>query len=263
MKRLSRLSRLSRLFTVILFLLLFAFTRPVFASFDAATDGGNNAGLTTTLTWNHTTGSISNGIGWVCFAGDLVTGGNDDISSVTWDSVGMTLGKKNDTVAGGARFTYCYYLINPPSGAKAILITAGSSHYLLGGSVTYSSAKQSGIPDASAINTAAGTGTANLTTSVTTVADNSWTLLFSWGGNGVSAPSAGTGSTARISGVALPYWTIFDSNGAITPAGSTSMQSTILTAGNTNTQTHNMVSFAPYVSSGTRCPITTLGVGRC
>ena len=53
-------------------------------AFDAATDGGNNAGITTSLTFAHTcTGS--NGFLDVCFSGDTI-GGSDDVTGVTYNA---------------------------------------------------------------------------------------------------------------------------------------------------------------------------------
>ena len=67
-------------------------------AFDAATDGGNvNPG--TTLTFAHTcTGSL--GLLVVGFNGDNI-GGADDVSSVTYNGVALTLADKQVNPASG------------------------------------------------------------------------------------------------------------------------------------------------------------------
>ncbi len=201
-------------------------------AFDAATDGLNNGG-SGTLTFSHTA-TGSNLIGFVGLLGDVI-GGADDISSVTWGGVAMTLIRKITSGPGG-RFSYVYALAGPASGSQSIVVSSSSNHYLLAGAATYTGASQTGIPDNSTTNTA---GTDPITTSLTTVADNCWTFLFAESGSGGTF-TAGTGSTFRKKDVAFSVWGILDSGNLIHPAGSYSMTVSSLSNGVTI-----MCSFAP------------------
>jgi len=131
---------------------------------------------------------------------------------------------------------FLYYLINPPTGANNIVVNFSSSNYNCIAGVSYTGAKQSGVPDASTEN--GPTSTQTLTTNLTTIANNCWTLLVGISVNG--SVVAGSGTTKRADFV---NGAIFDSNGAISPAGSTS-----LSFSNTNTENKAaiMISFAPF-----------------
>jgi hypothetical protein len=184
--------------------------------FDAAVDGGNNGGATSGLTFGHTcTGSDR--LLLVGFYGD-VTGGNDDISSVTYAGAGMTLVGK--TTATLARFAYLYYLTGPASGANNVVITAGSTHYLIATAASYTGVNATGQPDASATNLAATTG---ITGTVTTIADNCWTMAAGFKNFTGVGISAGAGTTERAEGASFLYNAMYDSNAAKTPAGSSSL----------------------------------------
>jgi hypothetical protein len=220
-------------------------------AFDAATDGGNvNPG--TSLTFSHTcTGS--NLILFVGFNGDNI-GGADDVSSVTYNSVAMTLANKQvGAGTGGDRNTYLYYLIGPATGAHNVVITCSSSHVIQGGAVSYTGVKQSSQPDNTAINAETVSSNKTLTTSLTTVNDNCWTVLVENcydGGPGAGHPGAGAGTTRRTADGTNGGWGLFDSNAVVHPAGSTSLTTTRVSDPFGLEILHVMASFQPDTGGG-------------
>jgi hypothetical protein len=212
-------------------------------AFDAATDGGK-VNPATSLTFSHTcTGSL--GLLVVGFSGDNF-GGADDVSSVTYNSVAMTLAQKITSATGGDRITYIYYLLGPATGAHNVVITCSSSHLIQGGAVSYTGVKASGQPDATTTNFSSTVAT-TLTTSLTTANDNSWCVLIHGGYDGGSAPTAGAGTTRRTFDGTDGGWGLFDSNGPVTPAGSKSLISNYGSGTNPFglAIVHVMVSFQP------------------
>jgi hypothetical protein len=197
-------------------------------------DGGNNGDVTNNLTFafNNVAGDYMR----VGFVGDL-PGGVDDVSSVTYNGVAMTLIDK----ISGDRWLYLYDLVAPATGSNNVVITCGSSHYILAGAVSYTGCKNSGQPDNKWESATPGTDT-TLTTSLTPVADNCWMNLVNNGYDGGGAPGAGTGSTRRVYDATFGTWGFFDSNGPITPAASYSMTTTYASS---SAITHEMASIAP------------------
>lgn len=229
-------------------------------AFDAATDGGKvNPG--TSLTFSHTcTGSL--GLLVVGFSGDNF-GGADDVSSVTYNSVAMTLAAKITSATGGDRISYIYYLLGPATGAHNVVITCSSSHLIQGGAVSYTGVKASAQPDNTTTNFSSTVAT-SLTTSLTTVNDNCWTVLLHGCYDG-SSPTAGTGSTRRTFDGVDGGWALFDSNAAVTPAGSKSMASNLGSGSNPFglAIVHVMASFQPDTGGAAATPhfFATMGVG--
>ena len=201
---------------------------------DATSNGSASA---TTVTVSHT----CTGDDGILFVGCWIQNSTDQMTSVTYNGVAMTqIGKINNA---GTDSTYLYYLIAPATGANDIVMTKSGTDlgYVIGSS--YTGASQTGQPDASTTNT--GATVTSLTTSVTTVADNTWTVLMMKASD--STNSAGTGTTLRIDGPGNDQTGIYDSNGAITPAGSTSLQTT---AGTNRSWAHIMASFSPATAAG-------------
>jgi hypothetical protein len=189
--------------------------------------GGSRGTSTTSLTYSHTcTGSnLLLLVGGFLSAGDVITG-------VTYAGVSMTQLIKQITSVSSYG-VYMYGLLAPNTGANNVVISASSSGVIDGSSTSYTGVKQTGLPDASIANDSVLT---TITTTLTTITDNCWTALYSAGDR---TPSASTGSTLRNS---QSDGALFDSNGAITPAGSTSMTIT-RAVGGSNGQV--MISFAP------------------
>ncbi len=199
---------------------------PILLSFDNAQDLGNNGGTTNSQSGSYTA-TGTNLIGLVLILGDQITG-SDDISSVTWGGVSCSLLRAYGPVLTGSdRFMYVYYILSPATGSQTIAVTAASTHYLIVGAASYAGARQSAQPDNTTTNVSGSTGDTTLTTSLTTVANNSWTFVFESGfTSGNTPPAAGTNSTRRTFGAAFGNWGFFDSNGPVTPAGSFSMTTT-------------------------------------
>lgn len=177
-----------------------------------------------------------------CTGSDLVlivnvvcTGTNPTITGVTYNSVSMTrLGTQIQLDNGYS--CSMFYLVGPATGTNNIVASkTPSTGNIFLTAASYTGVSQVSFPDASTQVDYDNTATA--TTSVTTVADNCWTVLGA--GNEGSTPTAGTGTTLRVGQTVMG---IYDSNGVITPAGSTSLQTT--QSGTTDTA-HFMLSMAP------------------
>lgn len=241
---------LKRIITLFAFL-LWAVPGWAQIAFDAAADGGNNGGSTSSLSWSHTS-TGSNRIGFVGCQGDTMDGA-DDVTSITWGGSGMTLVRKittsDFTPTLFPRFLYLYYIIAPATGSQTVQANISGTHYLLCGSVSYTGASQTGQTDADTANESALATDTSLTTMLTTVADNSWVLVLEEGYNADNPPGAGTGSTRRTFEAAFGGWGLFDSNGPKTPAGSVSMETTRTSAAATGIQ-HIMASFKPAAAAG-------------
>lgn len=194
-------------------------------AFDTSTSYFSNSG--TSHSWSHTT-SGTDRILWV----NVMNSSGVSISSVTYNGVGMT----NAVNSGASQRNTLFYLVNPASGSNTVTVTLASSSYCYTNSASYTGAEQSGQPDAT---NGQNSSTATLTTSVTTTDDNCWTVL---GARQASTgnTSAGTGTTQREAHAG--YTQFYDSNAAITPAGSTSLQTTQSASGTTG---HAMASFSP------------------
>ena len=181
-------------------------------AFDATAQGSTLPG--DSITFSHT----CTGANRILLVGVATNGDTSDvITGVTYNGVSMT---RAATVVGGAGHrVYLYYLIAPATGAHDVVVSASdSAHSLRAISASYTGAAQSGQPDASNTNTA-NPGT-SITTTVTTVADNCWTVSFlSDNAANDLVPSTGVGAErATLSNVS----SLGDSNADITPAGSNS-----------------------------------------
>jgi hypothetical protein len=158
----------------------------------------------------------------------------DVVTSVTFNGVALTQASKVNT-AGGV--LYLYYLFAPATGTHAFVVNVSSSDTVDGAVTTYTDCLQSGFPDAITTNT----GATPLTTSLTTTADNCWTFLSSDSCN--VALNNGSASANQLSGNHAQGNGTFDSNAAVHPAGSTSMQ----VVNGSATFHHIMASFRPFV----------------
>lgn len=221
-------------------------------AWDAATDGGNAAG---NLTFAHTVGSGSNRILWVSVLGSSVS--SADVSGVTYAGTAMTLIASKQANSG--RFIYLFYLVAPATGSNNVVITS-ASNFTWGGASSYSGASQTGVPDAS--NTGdSGASATSWTDSVTTTANNCWTVIA--GRSNAGGIGAGASTTQRASESAFGTANICDSNAAVTPAGSASL--TITGIGG-DWLYGVMASFAPAGAGGGgtvvhQSTMTSMGIG--
>ena len=155
-------------------------------AYDSATNAQiQNPG--TSLTFSHT----CTGTDRILFVYSFAR--NDVTTGVTYNGVSMT--QTGATITSGTDRFQLWYLINPASGTNSVVITGGASTSLvIGCSQSYTGADQSTQPDAVTTNVAVSTA---LTTSLTTITDNAWDILFARAiGNGIT--SAGTGTTQRL-----------------------------------------------------------------
>lgn len=187
----------------------------------------------TNLTASHTcTGS--NLVLFVWF----FTNGTNDVTGVTYNGVSMT--QIGAIQCPGDRFTYLYYLINPATGANNVSITASTGGWAISGiAISYTGCKQSWVPDASQTNTA--TAATSITNTVTTVANNCWTVWV-WHPNAGVTVTAWGGTTLRqnqASGISMG-----DSNAALW-IGST----TLWVSSSSRNWAWVMASFAPATST--------------
>lgn len=112
------------------------------------------------------------------------------ITGVTYNGVSMT--EVGSNVALGSDAFRRWILVNPASGANDIVASLSSSRRIEIYAVSFTGAKQSAQPDASA--TATGSST-SATGSVTTVADNSWVVAFAESNGASGAWSSSTNCT--------------------------------------------------------------------
>jgi hypothetical protein len=208
---------------------------------DATSAGAGSS--TTTLTIAHTcTGSDR-----LLVVGAIDDGGASNIATAAFNGVAMTL--VASTQQSGSEYVYLFYLKNPASGTHNIVITTSVASNPAASNASYTGALQTGGTDATATVTA---GTRSSTTgTVTTVLNNCWLIMVGRAGTNMSA---GASTTRRESTYAAGPG-IFDSNGAITPAGSASLIFTNSSA----TTSAIIASFAPVVTT-TRNRLALLGV---
>jgi hypothetical protein len=159
-------------------------TASIPAYFDNAADGGNNGGSATSLTYSYSVGTNSNRLLLVNLVGDTSV---DDISSVTYAGVSMTLITKVQTP--GDRWHYLYYLLAPASGTNNVVVTAAGSHYLISEAASWYNVTQSGQPEAYKTNTTA-TGV-SMTTSLPASSNNAIVAESMWSYTGL-IPQSGS-----------------------------------------------------------------------
>lgn len=209
-------------------------------TFDAATSGGTISGATT-FTFNHTVTSTANTILFVTlYGGD----GVDVNPTVSYNGVAMTQIEK---VIGTNHYLYLYYLINPAPGTHTVSSTWSPAHFMSGGAASYAGVAQTNPLNATTTATQANGVSNNMTTTLTTTVDNSWSILV--GTNDTGANTAGASSTARTN--TSISWDIFDTNGGKTPAGSQSMG---FNSGTTGRKASVMAAFSPYVAAPVSSP---------
>lgn len=136
-----------------------------------------------------------------------------------------------------------YYILNPDPDPQ--LISPGHTGIDLAYAIaSYGGISQSPPPDNDDDSNLSASGF-SVTSTLTPIADNCWTILIAYGNNqGGGDPSAGAGSTFRAGGGTNNFVKIFDSNGPIHPAAPYSM--TVSQASSNNLPCY-IVSFAPAI----------------
>jgi hypothetical protein len=214
---------------------------------DATSSGAYNGGATSTLTSSFTVGtSTTNRMLFVGVVGDI---GSNNITGVTYAGVSMTLIGTNHN--SGDRYIDLYALPNPATGTNNYTVTANDNGLIATVLESFSGVNQTVAMDATS--TANVNSSTTLTTSLTTVANNDWSILISRGA--VNAATAGASSTLRASNATFQTW---DTNGPKTPAGTQSM--TINNAG--DTMASIMAAFSPVPAVTTTTILSTnIGIG--
>lgn len=192
------------------------------------------------------------GIGVTPFTFAYTTGGGSDrfmviytfpsqggtVTSLTYNGVGATqLSTGTGTIGVGSY--YIHYLVAPATGANNITISGTNTGRYIVRVATYT-----GVDQTSPINTSqSGSGTGNFTSTFATTIDNCWKVMCAeeWQNGGTLV--AGTNSTQRAGGIIG----IFDTNGAITPAGSSAMSISVASGG--DTYSYFNFAFKPLVPS--------------
>ena len=236
----------------ILFAALFVLVFPLitFASitFDAASSWTTGSSVSS-ITFTQVIGASSNEMLFVCA---LST--NNDLSA-TYDSVSMTK-EQTQYDSGDNRYLSLFALPAPMSGSHSVVVSGtGSEAILQAGASSYSGVNQSTTLDA-VTSSSTSQDESSYSTTILTVANNTWATLcvrVISGGNGLAA---GTNTTFRSTS---SNTAIGDNNTAITPAGSYTM--TVTDANGDAGFYSIMASFAPQVAANTNAPTFTLQGG--
>jgi len=182
---------------------------------DTSADLVNTTGTSKTIAYTNA--------GNMLFVGVFSVG--DTITGVTYNGVAMTKVGASVTVPANSVAIALYYLANPAAGNHNIVISSSASVVLGGSAVSYKNT--TGAIDISGTTT--GTGITSLSKSLTTTLPDDWTLAYVCT-DGFNV-SAGANTTLRQAGDSANRG-LLDSNGAINPAGSTTLNANFNGSGN-------------------------------
>lgn len=174
-------------------------------------------GTTTRTTGTSKTQAFNNVAGTYLVAGVTVSNISDAITSVTYAGASMT---RMVAASNTGNSAVLYALASPATGSNNIVITLSASRDIDMGAASYTGTSLTGQPDATTTATVS-SGT-SITETLTTLADNCWVVGTCGNQRGMTAS---TGCTLRSGVVGGGIY--FDSNGAVTPAGSYSMTQTM------------------------------------
>ena len=176
---------------------------------------GNSADLGFAFATSLTTSFTTAGNNRILFVSGWGNVNVDNWTGVTYGGVAMTLVDKG-LADSSSRYNYLYVLVNPPTGANNVVISASDSGGIQAAATYYTGAEQVAQPNVYAKQTA----TSNSSTqSITTTKDNCWTIMVI--SNQGHVVTAGTGDTKRLQ-VATGGHIVLDSNSAKTPPGAVS-----------------------------------------
>lgn len=213
--------------------LVFLSPLSAFAAIARVGFSGHNA-----TTWTDTVSGSNTLLVVGCLsAGVPLTGITDNLTSLTYDASASGVASANWSLD-------TYYLLSPPSGSNAIVVTPGSAYTPQCYSTIYSGVNQSGQPDAHSFNSCSSCG--SLANSVTTVAEN--TVV-----TGVCGNASGTGNFSSLAG---GFTTVDRSNGialgdnvASPQTGGTTVGGNCNQGGGGNDKTaFGLISFSPAAS---------------
>lgn len=199
-------------------------------------DNAITSSLSVSVTSKTQAFTVGSGANRLLFVAVKNFAGSPAPSGVTYAGSSMTL-VKNVAFSSGSRSLYLYALSAPSSGSNNIVVSFASAASMYIEASSYAGSQQSVVMDASATSTGSGT---SASPSLTTIADNCWTLGF-FDVDGGTSISSGAGTVIRASVPTNAPPAMADSNSSITPPGVTHLNATF-TSGGWGTL---LVSFAP------------------
>ena len=214
----------------------------------SSTNGGGQD-ATTSRTFAATFASVTDGMAIGSAGLWKATGAGDVVTGYTYNADALTQVNTSKNALANRR-VYLYYRVAPDSGTNDAVITTSESITINGGINLYSGVAQS-APAVSSTNEPSATATATI--ALVTDIDNSWVSMTC--STETDEPAAGTATTERYSDPGL--FGYYDTNGAVTPAGSRTLEAT---ATLTN-WSMCAVQIAPPAVVGGNKNLTLLGVG--
>jgi len=215
-------------------------------AFDVASEAFSNSAQT--LAWSHTCSGANRRL-WVA----VMTLSGRSVSTVTFNGTNLTA----LTRSAGGQPVQLWFLDAPSTGTHSIVVSIGTPNsYIYAAAASYTGVRQTGTADSQNTQSVVGS---SVSTSVTTVEDNSWVILCARNDSSGDT-NASTNSTERAAGASGTVQ-LYDSNSPVTPAGSFSMT---VTNGGSYQTTIAMASFAPVSNSPVpvrSSQFTMLGVG--
>lgn len=190
--------------------LLGAFTETAKAAIavDSTSSSRNNSA--SSITFSHT----NTGSNLILLCG-IFTASTDNLTSVTYNSVGMTLAGK--VQVSGDRWVYLHYLTAPATGANNVTINTSTTDIISATCASYTGVEQTTPFNQSSTNSQ--TSTTNYSHSLTT-SDPTWTVFMVKDNlGGMSAGSAPT--TMRILDAAGDKSGLYDSNSSVSSGSNT------------------------------------------
>ena len=209
----------------------------------------DNSTIDEETTDEQTFAHINTGSDLVLFVGVLCSSG-DDITGVTYNGVAMTQLVKVDSSIPG-RFRYIYGLLNPATGSNNVVVSASGSTSLISIASSYTGVDQ-GQTLTDITDTTQSGATAPTTMNMTSTVDNSWGVMMIRSDNNNLSASTNANEVEKSGAGDGNRTALYDTGGAITPAGAYTMVVNHNTNGNTGACS---VTFAPSIAPIT-IPVT-------
>jgi hypothetical protein len=211
-----------------------------------ASDAGASGSMSgaTSLTYAHTVSGSNLFLAVYCSS--AIGDATEHITGITYNGDALT---KLDYVDGDSYVSYVYYLINPDTGTHNIVVSTNATDYLQCASESYAGVKQSAPEDMDKGKKAYSASANRLDLFATSTLDNFWIIGGFQSYSNALSEIAGTvyrvGASANVR--------LYDRNTAITPAG----QSTLATTITSGRMGGIAFVIAPYIASSTPPEATT------
>lgn len=225
----TSMKQLGKLLSIFLLLLCLAPHAHAAVAFDAT-----SSSLSTS--WTHTVTGSNTGL--VCFINQQ----NSTAPTVTYNGSAMTQFGSAQQIGAGAPNYYqlAFYLIGPATGSNTVSVSGGGTfHQAVCESVTGIS--QTGQPDATAQASSGGSSVSSLSSSITTVANDS--IVVAGFSNNAAAWATRTNFTARVSSFGGAGFV--QDVGDYTKATAGSLTQSDATGGDTGLMAIHQISFSP------------------